>query len=54
MTLTDIDVKGIQELLDEMDDLIKEHGYPYALGAAQFWLKHIVKLSEKQKEGATR
>lgn len=54
MTLTDIDVKGIQELLDEMDDLIKERGYPYALGCAQFWLKYIVKTSEAQKESATR
>lgn len=54
MTLTDIDIKGIQELLAEMDDLIKERGYPYALGCAQFWLKHIVKLSEAQKEGITQ
>lgn len=52
MTLTDIDVKGIQDLLNRMPDLIKEHGYPYALGCAEFWLKRIVRLAEEQKDAS--
>lgn len=50
MTLTEREVTGIQELLDEMDDIIKERGHAYALGAAQFWLRYIVQLANNQKE----
>jgi len=51
MTLTECDVQRIEDLLKELPAMIEEHGYPYALGGAEYWLKRIVELSAHQKKG---
>lgn len=50
MELTTTDIQHIKKLLAELPTFINEEGYPYALGATQYWLKHIVAMADKQSE----
>jgi hypothetical protein len=50
MELTKADIKAIKDLLDQLPEMVEQHGYPYAFGASRFWLNRIVEQSHSNEK----